>query len=119
MKLDRLCTTIHSTEVLRRMILENPNLPLVIFAGEEANSGDYSWMCCTDVRCENGEILDCEGPNDERIYTDRDELENDVADQLYGEFGNIPDDEFNRLLKEKMAEYEEYWTDCIILWVTN
>lgn len=119
MKLDRLCTTIHSTEALRRMILENPDLPLVVFAGEEANCGDYSWMCCTDVRCEKGEILDCDGPNCERIYTDRDELEDDVADQLYTEVGDIPDDEYNRLLKERIGDYEEYWTDCILLWATN
>lgn len=119
MKLDRLCTTIHSTEVLRRMILENPDLPLVVFAGEEANIGDYSWMCCTDVRAEKGEMLDCAGPNDEYIYTDRDNLEDDVDDMLYSEVGNIPDDEYNRLLKERMREYEEYWTECIILYVTN
>ena len=119
MKLDRLCTTIHSTEILRRMILENPDLPLVVFAGEEANGGDYSWICCTDVRVEKGEILDCEGPNNEYIYTDRDELEDDVADQLYGEVGNLPDDELNSLLKEKISRYEEHWTKCIILRVTN
>jgi len=119
MKLDRLCTTIHNTEELRKMILENPGLPLVVFAGEEANSGDYSWICCTDVRIEKGEILDCEGPNNEYIYTDRDELEDDVADQLYGEVGNIPDDELSRLLKERISRYEEHWTKCIILRVTN
>lgn len=119
MKLDRLCTTIHSTEVLRKMILENPDLPLLVFAGEEANGGDYSWMCCTDVRCEKGEVLDCAGPKNEYIYTDREELEDDVADQLYGEVGNLPDDELNRLLKERMSKYEEYWTECIVLYVTN
>lgn len=119
MKLDRLCTTIHNTEALRRIILENPDLPLVVFAGEEANSGDYSWICCTDVRVEKGEVLDCAGPKDELIYTDRDELEDDVADHLYSEVGNIPDDEYNRLLKERMSKYEEYWTDCILLYVTN
>lgn len=119
MRLNRLCTTIHNTEALRRMILENPDFPLLIFAGEEANSGDYSWICCTDVRCEKGEVLDCAGPNDEFIYADREELEDDVADQLYDEVGNIPDDEYDRLLKERMSKYEEYWTKCIVLYVTN
>lgn len=119
MKLDRLCTTIHNTKALQKMILENPELPLVVFAGEEANSGDYSWICCTDVRVEKGEILDCEGPNNEYIYTDRDELEDDVADQLYDEFSGLDDDEYATLLKKKMAKYEEYWTECIILRVTN
>lgn len=119
MRLDKLCTTIHNTEVLRKMILENPDLPLLVFAGEESNSGDFSWTCCTDVRVEKGEVLDCEGPNDERIYTDRDGLENDVMDALYTEVGDIPDEEYEKMLKERMNEYEEYWTDCIILYVTN
>lgn len=119
MKLDRLCTTIHSTEVLRRMILENPDLPLLVFAGEEANSGDYGWMCCTDVRVEKGEVLDCAGPKNEHIYTDREELEDDVAYQLYDEFSGLDEDEYATLLKKKMAKYEEYWTECIILRVTN
>lgn len=119
MRLNKLCTTIHNTEVLRKMILENPDLPLLVFAGEESNSGDFSWTCCTDVRVKKGEVLDCEGPNDERIYTDRDELEDDVGDALYTEVGDIPDEEYEKMLKERMSKYEEYWTDCIILYVTN
>lgn len=119
MRLDKLCTTIHNTEVLKNLIHENPDMPLLVFAGEEANSGDFSWMCCTDVSVEKGEVLDCEGPNDEFIYTDRDELEDDVGDALYTEVGDIPDEEYEKMLKERISKYEEYWTDCIILRVTN
>ena len=119
MRLDKLYTTIHNTEKLRKLILENPGLPLVVFAGEEANSGDHSWMTCTDVSCDKGEILDCVGPNDELIYTDRDELEDDVGDELYNEVGDIPDEEYEKLLREKMSKYEEFWTECIIVYVTN
>ena len=119
MKLNRLHNTIHNTEALRRMILENSDLPLVVFAGEEANNGYYGWMCCTDIRVEKGEVLDCDGPKKEWIYTDREELEDDVADQLYDEFSGLDDDEYATLLKKKIAKYEEYWTECIILRVTN
>ena len=119
MRLDRLCTTIHNTEILRQMILDNPKLPLVVFAGEDANHGDYSYMCCTDIRVEKGYVLDCAGPNDELIYTDRDELEDDVGEELYCEVGNIPDEEYKKMLKERMSQYEEYWTECILLYVSN
>lgn len=119
MRLDKLRTTIHNTEVLKKMILENPGLPLVVFAGEEASSYDYSWTCCTDVSVEKGEILDCKGPNDERLYTDREELADDVGDELYDEVGDISDEEYEKLLKEKMSKYEEYWMECIIVYVTN
>lgn len=40
---------VHETEKLRKLIIENPDCPLLIFAGEEANGGDYSYMCCTEV----------------------------------------------------------------------
>lgn len=38
---------LHSADELRQLIRENPALPLLVFAGEEANSGDYarpSWL---------------------------------------------------------------------------
>ena len=119
MRLDKLCTTLHNTEILKKMIIENPGLPLLVFAGEEANRGDYSFTCCTDVRVEKGEVLDCAGPNDEILYTDREDLEDDVGEELYGEVGDIPDEEYEKMLKERMSKYDEYWTDCIILSVTN
>lgn len=119
MKLDRLCTTLHNTEKLKKMILENPNLPLIVFAGEDATSYDYSWTCCTDIIVDEGEILDCKGPKDDRLYIDREELEDDVGEELYDEVGDISDEEYEKLLKERMDKYEEYWTKCIILYVTN
>lgn len=38
---------LHSADELRQLIRENPTLPLIVFAGEEANSGDYSYMSCS------------------------------------------------------------------------
>lgn len=34
---------LHATDELRQLILENPELPLLVFAGEDCNSGDYSF----------------------------------------------------------------------------
>lgn len=41
---------LHSADELRQLIRENPTLPLIVFAGEEANSGDYSYMSCSYVK---------------------------------------------------------------------
>ena len=121
MKLDRLCTTIHNTKKLKEMILEYPDLPLVVFAGEDSNIGDYTWMCCTDVRVKKGEILICNGPNDELLYTDRSDLRDDVEEAVYDEHegDEMSDEELEKVVEQKMKEYEEYWTDCILLYVTN
>ena len=110
---------INKTDKLRKMILENPDLPLVVFAGEEANSGDYSWMGCTDVYFEIGKVLDAAGPNGEKIYLDVDDLEDDVGDLLYDEVGDIPDPEYGAMLKERMSKYDDDWVDCIIIYATN
>lgn len=39
-----------STE-LRKLIAENPELPIVVMVGEEATSSDYYWTYCSDLRC--------------------------------------------------------------------
>lgn len=115
---------VSSATELRRLIIENPDLPLVVFAGDEANSGgDYSYVSCSCVRASVGSFLDCcQTINDCKCYTDRDEFEEDVADSL-AEWPNGPtngtDAEWNAYVKSVVAEYDPYWKKCIILYVNN
>ena len=73
-----------SAEELRQLILDNPGLPLLVFAGEDANNGgDYSYMGCSSVHAYVGEYLDCaQTVNDCRCYCDRDDFEEDLNDSL-------------------------------------
>lgn len=74
---------LHTADELRQLIRNNPTLPLLVFAGEEANSGDYSYMSCSYIKAYKGEFLDCaQTVNDCMCYTDRDEFEETVADSL-------------------------------------
>lgn len=109
---------LHSADELRQLIRENPTLPLIVFAGEEANSGDYSYMSCSYIKAYKGEYLDCtQAVNDCMCFTDRDEFEEAIADSLSDT--NCTDEEFDALVKKKMAEYDPYWKPCIILYVDN
>ena len=110
---------INSTQELRQLILDNPDLPLLVFAGEDANSGgDYAMMCCSSVHAYIGEFLDCQQTvNDERCYTDRDDFK-EALDNLWYEFDGS-DAEFEAFIEEKLLEYEPYWKKCIILSVDN
>lgn len=45
---------LHSADELRQLIRENPTLPLIVFAGDEANSGDYSYMSCSYIKAYKG-----------------------------------------------------------------
>lgn len=35
---------IHDATELRKLIAENPDLPIVVLASEEANSGEWGWQ---------------------------------------------------------------------------
>lgn len=109
---------LHTTDELRKLIIENPDLPLLVFAGEDANSGDYSYMSCGYVSASKGEFLDCvQEINDERCYTDRDDFQEDL------EYNNSDfdgsDAEFEKFIENKLMEYEPYWKPCIIVYVNN
>ena len=107
---------------LRQMLLDYPDLPLLVFAGEDANSGDYYYMSCCSVNANIGEFLDCEQTiNDERIYEDRDDFRKDVADLLadMDENCTLSDDEFDAKVDETVAQYDPYWKKCIIVYVDN
>nr|DAU56345.1 MAG TPA: hypothetical protein [Caudoviricetes sp.] len=113
---------LNSAEGLRKLILENPTLPLLVFAGEDCNYGDYSYMSCSYVNASVGEFLDClQTVNDELCFTDRDEFKEEIADRLSCEDGieSLSDKEFDERVEKEAAQYEPYWKPCIILYVNN
>lgn len=118
--LKKTLSLLNSTAGLRKFIIENPDLPLIVFAGENANTGYYSSASCSDVRAYIGEILDCETDVcEDRIFDDRDELEEVLFDKLADEHPELSSDELEKLVKNRLTEYEPYWEKCIILYVDN
>jgi len=109
----------HSTDELRELILKNPDLPMLVFAGEECNNGEWSYMCCTTVRAEIGEYLDTKNEvSDEILFTDRDEFREEMEDKYYGEEGGTGV-EFDKFIDEKIAAYEQFWKPVILVYVDN
>ena len=111
---------VNSAMELRQLIIDNPDLPLVVFAGEDANNnGDYMYCACTHVSAYVGEFLDCRQTiNDKKCYCDRDDFEEDIANTL-DDYFEESDEDFNKRVQQEMAEYEPYWKSCIILYVNN
>lgn len=109
---------------LKKLILENPDLPLLAFATEDANSGEWSTELAS-LRCGKGIVLDatvdCWLPRDDRVYTDDDDLEEDIRDVLWNEdeYKAMSDAEFDRIVDEKMKALEPYWKECIIITVDS
>ena len=107
-----------STGELKKLITEHPDYPICVLAGEEANGGDYSWMYCSDIRFEVGEILDTDYYDyDDAIIVDRDRLEEIIEDRLYDEYTD--EEELNNAIKEKIAELEPYWKKVICIYANN
>ena len=110
---------IYDASELRKLIIEKPDFPLVIFAGRNTYCEDYSWIACTDVRVSIGEVLDCEqSVKEDYIYCDRKEFEDDLWNYLEDEFEG-DDEEFFEFIKNKLKEYEPYWKSAIIIYADN
>lgn len=74
---------LHDCSNLRRLLAENPKLPVIVYAGENANTGDYQYLCCSRVECSVGEVLDCELPfGGKEVFYDRDYFRERLADYL-------------------------------------
>lgn len=94
--------SLNDTSNLRKLILENPDLPLLIFAGEDAWQGDYSYNQ-VDAR-EYIQDLTLYGDKwvDEDEY--REELSDDLCDEE--EYKNLSDEEWDKMIDQKVEETE-------------
>ena len=109
-----------NSDELKKLILENPDLPIVVLAGEEATSGDYRWMYCSDISFAIDEILDWDFYDyDDTVFTDRNGLEEYIEDMLYDEYYDKSDEEYETAVKDKLAELEPYWKKVIAIYATN
>lgn len=106
---------VNNTKELRKLIIQHPELPLVVIAGSQASNEDYQ-MCCSYVKAEIGEFLDNELLD--KAYTDRDELREDIEDYYYSDFDGT-EREFDEYIDSILNDYVPYWIECILLYVDN
>lgn len=113
------------SDELKKLILENPDLPIVVLAGEDANIGDFPWMFCTNIFLSVEEIFDCDFYDDDgTVFTDRESLEEVIIDKI--ENGDIDvdvditdEDEFNKAVEREMEKCEPYWKKVIAIYANN
>lgn len=118
--MNRTYSLTHSSDELKKLIFENPDLPIVVLAGEEASSYDFYWTYCSSVSCHISEILDCDYYDyDDTVFTDRDRLEERIEDDLYDEYCDKSDEEYDAAVKRELEKYEPYWKKVIAIYATN
>ena len=105
------------TDELKKLIAEHPDYPIVVMVAKEVVADDfYGWWYAPSLSFSIGEILDCEQDvNDEKVYVDRDDFEEDLADILgdSGDYDETTDEEFNKIVQEELKKYEPYWKKVI------
>ena len=114
-------SVLNSNETLKELINQYPTYPIVVLVNEEVvYDYGYSTWYAPELYCYVGEILENQDINDERIFSDRDEFEEELADAYcdLDEFKNLTDEEFHDIILEKVKEYDPYWKDCIIIYAT-
>lgn len=108
------------SDELKKLILENPDLPIVVLAGQDATTGCHAWTFCSYIGFRLGEILDCDYCDyDDTVFTDRDRLEEYVMDELCDQYDEATDEELNMLLKDRLAVLEPYWKKVIAIYADN
>jgi hypothetical protein len=110
----------HNSDELKKLILENPDLPIVVLAGEEASGYDFYWTYCSSVSFHIDEILNCNYSDyDDTVFTDRDRLREKIEDDLYDEYHDKSDEEYEAAINREVKKYEPYWQKVIAIYATN
>ena len=108
---------VKQTDDLKELITQYPDYPIVVIVSSDVVADDgYAWWYAPEIRFGIGEILDCEQDIDEeKTYVDRDEFEDDLRDNLSWDeiYDKLSDEEFDKVIEEKLNEYEPYWKKVI------
>lgn len=108
----KLPVSLEDTTELRKLIIENPDLPLLIFCGPETNSGEYPYESTTDVGCDMQKLT---------LYKDwwipKDEYEEQLRDDLSdkAEYKDMTDEEYDAMIDQKVNETE--FVKAIVIYV--
>lgn len=102
--------SLEDTTILRNLILENPELPLIIFCGEEAWDGECAY---TSVDASSGEIEELTLFYGQWVR--KDDCEEVMAESLADEeeYKDMSDEEYQEMVKEKVNQIEFVKAICI------
>ena len=115
---------IHDSSELRKLIAENPNLPIVVLADEEAASPDFGWTYCSSIRCAISCLLDVKTPYDHPdgyLFTDKGDFEEAISEAFQDDkkYDDLSDEEFFAAVKKEMDKYESDWKRVIAIYASN
>ena len=110
------------SDAIRRLVSENPELPIVVFAGPEGRPGAYAEVASVGII----DFLDCDPPRTApaTLVTSREKLEFMVREECemlgrLGEHGGCDSEkQMDGWVEEEMSKYEPLWSKAICIDVT-
>lgn len=104
--------SLNDTTTLRNLIIQNPDLPLVIFTGDEAWTGEYSYEYAPvrSVSIKELTLYD-------NCWLDRDDYAETLVNDLSNdeEYKALSDEEFEQMICDKVKETE--FVKAIVIYV--
>ena len=109
-----------STDELKRIIAENPELPIVVIVDADAGD-DYNMTIAPEVHYSVERILDNDEwmKDGERVICDEDELYEEIEDRYWDEIRSMTMDEQKRFIETKIKELEPCWKKVIAIYATT
>lgn len=104
-----------SSNTLRKVLAENPDLPLLVMGDIDYDNDDYCLITCSELTVNVGDAVQWDGWDEGTIYTDRDSLKTHVELVCWDESNS--DEEYIELVESKMKELDDKWVRCIVLTV--
>lgn len=105
-------TSLKNTKELKRLIIDNPELPLLIFASEDANIGNASYEQANVSRVSIEKLaLYNEQWFDEEDYAEEISYQMSMDD----DFADLSDEEFEKAVDEKIKNTE--FVKAIVIYV--
>jgi hypothetical protein len=115
---------IQDSKELRRLIAENPDLPIAVLAGDCASSEEWPWTYCVSISCGIQTILDIKTPYDHydgTLFTDIEDFEECIADAFYNDerYKELRDQEIDEAVGREAEKYKEHWKKVIAIYANN
>ena len=100
-------------EELRKLIAENPELPLVFYVNNDDLCYDYYSTVFEGCRCRLGEVY----MDEEITYEGLDDIVDEYRDKLCDEDGyrDLPDDEYDKAVEKYVNENIRHYKAIIVI----
>ena len=112
----KLPVSLKDTSNLRQLILDNPDLPLIIFCGDESWDGEHAYSSASASKGSIQELTLYESVYD-AVWMDREDYAEKLADDLCDdeEYKDMTDDEYDKMIDKKVNETE--FVNAIVIYV--